>query len=49
MMNTGMILKTMSALLFVSKHDLAGPVELAGVVASYPVKEVQSKAPENAL
>ena len=49
MMNTGMILNTMSALLFVSKHDLAGPVEEAGVEESYPVREVQSKAPENAL
>tara|TARA_B110000467_G_scaffold133379_1_gene129112 strand:- start:10 stop:159 length:150 start_codon:yes stop_codon:yes gene_type:complete len=49
MMNTGIMLKTISALLLVSKHDLDGPVEEAGVVELYPVKEVQSKAPEKAL
>ena len=49
MMNTGIMLKTISALLLVSIHDFAGPVEEAGVVALYPVREVQSKAPENAL
>ena len=48
-MNTGMMLKTISALLLVSKQDFAGPVEEAGVTESYPVKVVQSKAPENAL
>lgn len=43
------MLNTISALDLVSKQLLAGPVLLAGVVASYPVKEVQSNAPENAL
>ena len=49
MMNTGMMLKTISALLLVSKHDLAGPVEEAGVELLYPVKVVQSRAPLKAL
>jgi len=49
MMNTGIMLKTISALLLVSKHDFEGPVEEAGVVVLYPVKDVQSKAPLKAL
>jgi hypothetical protein len=47
--NTGIIPKTISAFDLVSRHDLAGPVESAGVVELYPSNVVQSKAPANAL